>query len=481
MTDLLIVGGSDAGISAALRAKEIDPAICPTVVVADRYPNFSICGLPFFLSGEVKRWQDLAHRTQNDIEQQGINLLLAHHATAINPEERFVSVEDTRGRILQLNYDKLIIATGAEPTLPSIQGLNQTGVFTLRWMDDCLALNTYIETHTPKQMVIIGAGYIGMEMADAMAVRGLEVTLVEAADSVLTTLDQDLGGVVQNELEDNNIRVHTGIHVHTVTRQGSVLLVSGSDGFRKRVDMVLVATGSRPQTALAKSCGIKTGLNDAIRVTRKMETSLAHIFAAGDCVETWHRLLATGTYLPLGSTSHKQGRVAGENAAGGNSEFLGTLGTQVVKVFNLIAARTGLSTTEARAAGFEAVCTDSETWDHKRYYPGASPILIRITADRQSHHLLGAQIIGRYGAEISKRIDVLATAIHLEMKIEEMNHLDLSYTPPLSSPWDPVQMAAQQWLAQNHRQEGSPSNPSGRSTAAVHAKAPLFSKTSVKH
>jgi NADPH-dependent 2,4-dienoyl-CoA reductase/sulfur reductase-like enzyme len=477
MTDLLIIGGSDAGISAALRAKEIDPTIRPTVLVADRYPNFSICGLPFFLSGEVNRWQDLAHRTLNDIQQQGINLLLAHQATAIHPDERFVSVKDAQNRMLQLNYDKLIIATGAAATAPPIQGLDQPGVFMLRWMNDGLAINTYLDEFAPKKIVIIGAGYIGMEMADAMTLRGLKVTVVEAADCVLTTLDKELGTLVQQTLETCHVQVHTGIQVGAIVRQGAALLVSAPNGFATTADMVLVVTGSRPQTALAESCGIQIGLHDAICVTRKMETSLPHIFAAGDCAETWHRLLATAAYLPLGTTAHKQGRVAGENAAGGNSEFLGSLGTQVIKVFDRVAARTGLTTAEAKVAGFEAFSADCDAWDHKPYYPDATRMMIRITGDRESHHLLGAQIIGTYGAEISKRIDVLATAIYHEMKIDELNHLDLSYTPPLSSPWDPIQMAAQQWLSQYRREDGGQPISNSRVSAPLQASAPLFSKS----
>lgn len=476
MTDLIIIGGSDAAISAALRAKEIDPAIRPTMVVADRYPNFSICGLPFFLSGEVQQWQDLAHRTQSEIERHGINLLLAHKATVIHPEERFISVEDRQGRILQLNYDELIIATGARSAPPPIQGLDQPGVFMLRWMDDSLAMNTFLEEYAPRNIIIIGAGYIGLEMADAMTLRGLQVTLLEAAPNVLTTIDADMGEMVRTTLEKRDIRVHTGIQIRTIIRQGATLQVSDNHGFKQTADMVLVATGCRPETELAKACHIQTGIADAIRVTRTMQTSQANIFAAGDCVETWHKLLAANTYLPLGTTAHKQGRVAGENAAGGKAEFMGALGTQAVKVFDLVAARTGLTATEAQKAGFEAVSADCHTWDHKHYYPGATPIWVRITGDRQTGHLLGAQIIGTYGAEIAKRIDVMATAIYHEMKVKDLNSLDLSYTPPLSSPWDPVQMAAQQWQRQFPAKSGRQRTTYRKEMAPLRAAAPLFQK-----
>ena len=211
-------------------------------------------------------------------------------------------------------------------------------------------------------------------------------------------------------------------------------------------DMVLVATGVRPETTLAASAGVELGRWGAIRVNKAMETNVPHIYAAGDCVETWHHVLDQYVYLPLGSTAHKQGRVAGENAAGGHREFAGTLGTQAVKVFDLVAARTGLRDAEAAAAGFDPLTVEIETWDHKVYYPGATRMHVRITGDRQTGRLLGAQIVGHRGAEVSKRVDVFATALFHKMKIDALNDVDLSYTPPLSSPWDPVQMSAQAWV-----------------------------------
>jgi NADPH-dependent 2,4-dienoyl-CoA reductase/sulfur reductase-like enzyme len=210
--------------------------------------------------------------------------------------------------------------------------------------------------------------------------------------------------------------------------------------------MVMVAAGVAPEAALARSVGIAIGANGAIRVDRKMQTSSVDTFAAGDCADTYHRLLNRNIYFPLGTTAHKQGRVAGENAVGGNREFMGTLSTQVVKIFDLVLARTGLREDEARVAGYDPLSVDCDAWDHKAYYPGATTMKVRITGDRTTGRLLGAQSIGRHGAEISKRVDVLATALFHEMKVEEVVDLDLSYTPPLSSPWDPMQMTAQSWL-----------------------------------
>lgn len=443
---LVVIGGSDAGISAALRAREMDPSVEPTLVVADTYPNFSICGIPFYLSGEVADWRSLAHRTREEIEHLGIGLLLNHYVTAIRPESRTVEIVDAEARKSELAYDSLVIGTGAESIKPAIPGIDLPEVFLLRWMDDSFAFHRFLQQHHPQSALVVGGGYIGMEMADALSRRGLSVTVVEFADTVLTTVDRELGEQVRAELVRHGVAVETGIGIESIETEGQRLAVRGSRGFLATTDMVLVAVGCRPQTDLAAQAGIELGLKNAIKVNRRMETNVPHIYAAGDCTETWHHLLERYTYLPLGTTAHKQGRVAGENAAGGNREFAGSLGTQAVKIFDLVAARTGLRDAEAKEAGFDPFTDHFETWDHKVYYPHAKRMAIRITADRISGRLLGAQIVGHRSSEVSKRVDVVAASLMRSMSVEEMNDLDLSYTPPLSSPWDPVQMACQAWI-----------------------------------
>ena len=217
--------------------------------------------------------------------------------------------------------------------------------------------------------------------------------------------------------------------------------------------MILVAVGARPETELARAAGVESGFKGALKVNRHMETNVPDIYAAGDCSETWHRITQSNSYLPLGTTSHKQGRIAGENAVGGNRLFEGSLGTQSVRLFDYVVARTGFHDRDARNAGFDPLSIDSTAWDHKVYYPGAKEIVIRVTGDRASGRLLGAQMIGHYGAEVSKRIDIFAAAIHHRMSVEELSDLDLSYTPPLSSPWDPVQIAAQAWTSGRNAME----------------------------
>jgi len=447
MTHLLIIGGSDAGISAALRVRELDARATVTVVVMDAFPNFSICGLPFLLSGEVTDGRSLAHRSVAEIEARGIGLLLEHRAESIDPRSRIVRVVSAGGRPREMAYDRLLIATGAESARPPIGGLDLPGVLFLRTMTDGLAIKSHLDREKPRRALIIGGGYIGLEMADALTHRGMDVTLTEFAPEVLASLDPDLGSLVRTELGSRGVRVVTGVAVSGIERVDGGLLVRAAAAVDIPADLVLVATGARPSVALARSAGVALGTAGAIRVDRTMATGTPDILAAGDCAETWHRLLGRADYLPLGTTAHKQGRIAGENLLGGAREYPGSLGTQVVKVFGRVAARTGLRDKEATAAGFDPLTVALTTWDHKVYYPGARELHIRITGDRGAGRLLGAQIVGHRNSEIAKRIDILAAALFHGMRVEELCDLDLAYTPPLSTPWDPVQVAALEWCA----------------------------------
>ncbi|MFG1360162.1 MULTISPECIES: FAD-dependent oxidoreductase [Xanthobacter] len=448
MPRLLIVGASDAGISAALRARELAPGWEVTIAASDRFPNFSICGIPYFLSGEVPAVSDLAHRKAADIEALGIELLLESPVEAIDPSSRTVRVRGFSER----RYDALVLGTGATSIRPPIAGLDLPGVFLLRWMSDTFAFDAFLSSRAPRRIVIVGGGYIGLEMAEAMTHRGIAVTVVEMAPNVMTTIDPDLGELVARELKAHGVDVVTRQPVSSISNMADELVLEGPGGFRRTADMVLVAAGARPETALAQSIGARPGFRGALQVDRSMRTGVPHVYAAGDCAETYHRITRANTYLPLGTTAHKQGRVAGENAVGGDRQFQGSLGTQSVRIFGLVVARTGFHDRDATAAGFAPLSVDTVSWDHKVYYPGAKEMTIRVTADRTSSRLLGAQIVGAYGTEVSKRIDIFAAAIHHGMTVEEVSDLDLSYTPPLSSPWDPVQMAAQAWSrrARNH-------------------------------
>jgi NADPH-dependent 2,4-dienoyl-CoA reductase/sulfur reductase-like enzyme len=414
-------------------------------MVADRYPNFSICGLPFLLGGEVDKWRDLAHRTTDDLREAGLDLALEHRAQAIDAAQKRVTLTNDVDKEERWAYRTLILGTGAVSVRPPIEGLELPGVFTLRWMSDAFALRRNLRQERPQVAVIVGAGYIGMEMAEALIHRGLDVTIIEVLPSVLPTFDAELGALVQADLERHGAHVWTKTRVEAIKQRNGVLEVRCGDGRIRKTDLVIVATGAYPEASLATAAGAETGLRGAIHVSQAMETSLPDVYAAGDCVETWHHLLQRATYLPLGTTAHKQGRVAGANAVGVRAHYAGTLGTQAVKVLEQVAARTGLRQAEAMEEGFDPLTEQIETWDHKAYYPGARRLCLRITGDRKTGQLLGAQIVGAWGSEIAKRVDIFATALYNRMTIEDLSALDLSYTPPLSSPWDPVQIAAQAW------------------------------------
>ncbi|TVR01746.1 MAG: CoA-disulfide reductase [Desulfovibrionales bacterium] len=454
MKKIVIIGGSDAGISAALRIHELAPGTQIRVLLADAYPNFSICGLPFFLSGETPDWRSLAHRTRQDIDGLGIALLENHRVIAIDPARKHVvavpSAPNADQTPVQEKYDTVIIATGATSRIPNISGLERPNVFLLRWMEDGFRLKNYLDTAKPRSAVIIGSGYIGLEMADALTRRGLQVTLAGHAPTVLKTVDPEFGEAIAETLRTNGVTVVTGVGIQKISQGRDGMRVTGTPKFHIEADMVLVAVGAVPASGLAISVGAQVDQHGAICTNQRMETRVQHVFAAGDCVQTWHRLLQKPVYLPLGTTAHKQGRIAGENALGGSREFTGSLGTQVVKVFDTAIARTGLGAYEAELAGYAPRSTETITWDHKQYYPGAHPLRIRIVGDNKTGRLLGAQIIGHYTGEVAKRIDILSTAIYHSMQIDQLSDLDLSYTPPLSSPWDPVQIAAQAWTSDWH-------------------------------
>jgi NADPH-dependent 2,4-dienoyl-CoA reductase/sulfur reductase-like enzyme len=446
MAHIVIVGGSDAGISAALRIREHDTKTAVTIVVADAYPGFSICGLPFFLSGEVMDWRTLAHHKAQEFEEQGIGLFLNQRAQVVFPEKKIVQIITSAGQTRDISYDKLLIATGAESARPPVNGLDAEGVFLLRWIADGFAIQRFIEEKKPRRSVIIGGGYIGLEMADALTHRGLEVTLLEFAPEILTTMDPALGRQIRAELESRRVRVITGRAVQGIERNNHSLLVHTATGDTTTADMVLVATGVNPSTQLARTAGVALGVAGAIKVDRTMATNVPDILAAGDCAETWHHMLNSVVYMPLGTTAHKQGRVAGENMVGGSREFQGSLGTQVVKVFDLIAAGTGLHDIQATKAGFDPLTVMLTSPDHNAYYSGAKEMTICITGDRPTRRLLGAQIVGHRESEVAKRVDIIAAALYNGMLVENICDLDLTYTPPLSSPWDPLQKAAMQWV-----------------------------------
>lgn len=451
---LVAVGGSDAGISAALRARELDPSVDVTVVVADSYPNYSICGIPYYFSGDVEPWQSLAHRTHADLEATGMRLRLDTLATGIDVAGRQLTVRDERGESV-IDYDELIVGTGALPAYAGITGLDQLGpddgVHVIHSMGDTFALDKHLTERDPRSAIIIGAGYVGLEMAEGFTARGIAVTQLQRGPEVLSTLDPELVCLVHAELIEHGVVVDTNTTVRAVEKTATGLIVRAEregQSVTYTADLVLAVVGVRPNTSLLEDAGATLGAGKAVVVDEQMRTGLPHVFAAGDGVITHHRLLGV-KYLPLGTTAHKQGRIAGENALGGSARFAGSVGTQVVKVFDVVAARTGLRDHEAAAAGYSPASTQTIADDHKQYYPGAQPISMRITGDTDTGLLLGAQLVGRLGTETAKRVDTFATALFAGLTVDNISDLDLSYTPPLGSPWDAVQVATQAWSRAN--------------------------------
>jgi NADPH-dependent 2,4-dienoyl-CoA reductase/sulfur reductase-like enzyme len=450
-----IVGGSDAGIEAARRCLELHPQVQVSLLVADAFPNYSICGIPYHVSGEVPDWRNLAHRKTDDLEKLGITLMLDHRVTRIDVPKHSLSFthHDESG---SLGYDRLLLATGANPRRPPISGLDtlgpQDGVHVLHTMPETFAVtDTVNQLPAGATAVIVGAGYVGLEMAEALTTRGLQVVVVEQLPQVLPrTLDAELATSVERHLTEQGVQVRCNTAVEAIERVGDVLEVV-VEGHRLTAGLVLVATGVDPATELAVEAGLELGAAGAIAVDRRMRTSVDGVWAAGDCVHTHHRLLDEPGYLPLGTTAHKQGRVGGDSLMGGDLEYAGTLGTQAVKLFDRVAAATGLQDSESRAAGFDPLTVQVDVDDHKAYYPGATNLAVRLTGDRGTGQLLGGQLLGSYGAEVSKRIDILAAAIHNSNAVADLADLDLSYTPPLGSPWDAVQQAAHTWQTARSR------------------------------
>ncbi|MFT8917855.1 MAG: FAD-dependent oxidoreductase [Oenococcus sp.] len=448
---LLVIGGSDAGISAALRVKELKPEIEVNVFLEDEFPNLSICGLPYAISGYVADWHDLAHRKLAELTATGIHFFMNTTVDKINPGQHEILLHARKGETQTCHYDFLLVATGAKPRLSGIAGIDQADsrVHVMHTMADYFAIEKSLSSPDQHKAAIIGAGYIGIEMAEALRKRQLEVTLFQRSSEILATVDANLGHIVQEKLTENQVRVITNTAIKKIQSTAAGVSLTGQKATEithyDDFDLVLIVTGVQPNSQLLADAGAQLNPNNhAVAVDEFMHTTLPDIWAAGDLVQTYHQLLGM-TYLPLGTTAHKQGRVAGSVIAGYPRPFKGIVGTQVLKAFDLIVARTGLLDREAVEAGFSPLSVTSNVDDHKAYFPGAHKIKIRITGDHQTGQLLGAQLIGHFGSEVAKRNDVFATAIANKLTVSQISDLDLSYSPPVGSPWDAIQIAAQNW------------------------------------
>jgi NADPH-dependent 2,4-dienoyl-CoA reductase/sulfur reductase-like enzyme len=441
--DVVIIGASDVGISAALRIRELDQSIKPLVIADNKFPNFSICGIPFFIGGEVKKSSNLAHRKEKDLKNAGMELLLETKVEKVVPDEKKIIAVNNKGT-QEIYYDNLVLGTGGVNIEPAISGLELPEVFFMRWMDDAISFDNFIKENQPQKAAVIGGGYVGLEMADALKKRGLEVTVLEFMDSVLTTVNPRFRKLIKDKLENEGIEVILNTEVKNIEKIESGLKISGSNDLKLKVDTAVVSVGTKPNSFLAEGTELAINERGAFKVNKKMQTSIKDIYAGGDCAETLDFLTENYRYYALGTVAHKHGRIIGSNICGKESYFDGSIGTQSIKLFDQVISRTGLNEKEAEEAGFDPISTEITADDHKAYYPPAYKTYIKVIADKDSRQIIGAQILGSYHAEISKRIDIFAAAIYNQMTVEKFSQLDLSYTPPLSSPWDPVQKAVQQ-------------------------------------
>ncbi len=441
---LVIVGGDAAGMSAASKAKRVSPDAEVVVLEKGRFISYAACGIPYYIGGLVSDWQDLLILSPKAArEGRKIDVRLHHLVESFDPKTRIVrgkNLED--GSAFELSYDKLILATGARPVIPKIQGMDLPGVFTLRNIDDGLAIRKYIDENKPATAIVVGGGYIGLEMLEAFHRQGIKLTIIERLDRIMVTVDEEIAQLVEEEIRRHGIDIllRTTLVGIRKGRENLEVLLAGGPG-KMQADMVLVSAGVQPNSELAKEAGARLGRSNAIRINEKMETTLPNVYAAGDCVEHKHIISGRNTYIPLAPAANKGGRVAGENAVGGEVDFPGVIGTSITKVFDLEVARTGLSyrdTSETIYSKVKQITIVEKT--KARYFPGTDNLTIRLVVDKRSNKLLGAQIIGKEGA--GKRIDVFAVAIQQNMKLEDIANLDLAYAPPFSPVYDPILISA---------------------------------------
>jgi NADPH-dependent 2,4-dienoyl-CoA reductase/sulfur reductase-like enzyme len=438
---LVVVGGVAAGTKAASRARRVDPEAEITVYQEEPEPSISECGLPYLLSGVVEGRDELVARTPEQFAEKGIEVRVRHRVEKIDPERRRLSVRELEsGETFEDSYDRMVIATGARAVLPPIPGADLDGVFKLRFLTDSDDVLRYIEERSPKRAVVVGGGYIGLEVAENLCRLGMEVSLLEAEDRVALAYGPEVSERVEEHLKENGVNVCTGAKVEAFTGEERIRGVRFDDE-ELESDLAIVGVGIEPRVELAEDAGVEVGPTGAIRVDPHMKTNLPDVWAAGDCVETINLVSGKPAWIPLGDTANQMGRVAGTNAATGMDtlEFPGVLGTGIFKVFDLGVGKTGLSEAEAQEAGFEVVSAAVETSDRASYYPGAGKVFLKLISDGSTGRLIGAEAAG-YGA--AKLTDVCATAIWGGLSYPDLVNLDLAYAPPYGPALSPVIQAA---------------------------------------
>mgnify|MGYP001057051339 FL=1 len=448
---IVIVGGVAGGMSAATRARRMNEQAEIIVLEKGGYISFANCGLPYYLGGQIQQEKKLLVTTPPQVAARfNIDARVHQEVTHIDRAQRQVTVRDLKqNRTYTLAYDKLILATGATPIIPRIEHVHAPNVFLLRSMEDTEAVRDWLERQQPRSVAIVGAGFIGLEMAEAMHHRGLHVTVIEKASHALPPLDAEMAVPVHAELKRHGVELITGTGLASLEATGEhVGAVVLEDGRRIEADMVLLSIGVRPNTKLAADAGLEIGPTGGIVTDEVQRTSDPDIYAVGDAVQVVHGVTGQAARIPLAGPANRQGRTAGEHAATGQAPPSGrVLGTAIVKVFDLTVATTGLSERDARRHGYDLDTAYVVPSHHAGYYPGAEPMRIKLVYEAASGRVLGAQAVG--GEGVDKRIDVIATAIHFGGTVDDLAGLDLAYAPPFGAAKDPVHMAA--FVAQNQR------------------------------
>ena len=420
---LLVIGGVAAGLSAAARARRIDPSLEIVVLEKGADISYGACGLPYYLEGRVRRAEELiVHTPEYFRKERNIAVRTGARVVSISHPRREVTLDGGE----RVHYDRLVIATGARPRTKDFEGATlPPHVFTLHTLEDAERLKAYLCDKQPKQAVVVGAGYIGLEAADALRRNGMAVAVVEQGPHVLGRGDAELTKAVRERLERFRVELQLNTRISAVERR----------------ELVILATGLRPNVEIAVEGGVEVGRTGAIRVDEHMETNLPGVFAAGDCAEAPHLVTGRPAYIPLGTTANKMGRVAGANAAGRRERFGGVVGTAILNIFGMGVAFSGLSVEQARREGFSPVAARIAAPSRPAYF-GGKPITVELVADAATRRLLGGSVWGEDGVE--GRINVIATALHNRMRVEDLEQLDLAYAPPFATVWDPVLIAAQQ-------------------------------------
>lgn len=444
----VIIGGDAAGMSAASRAKRHHPDMEVTVLEKTDDVSYSACGMPYNIADSERPIDDLVVRSaQTFREKQGINLLTGHEVQSIDRRNKTVSGLSADQQPFSINYDKLLIATGASPVIPDLPGMDLPGVFALKSLDDGRQIKAFLADHNVKKAVIVGMGYIALEMSEALRARGIAVEMIKPRARFLPTMNEALADIIQQELEKNEVKLNLGYPVEKIES----LSESGSTGHLLKVvsselelpcDMVIAAIGVKPNSGFAAEAGLELGPKKAIAVDSNMKTSDEDIYSAGDCADAYHVVTGNKTYIPLALRANRGGWVVADNVCGKNVSIPGIAGTAVFKVFDLQVARTGLTIDQAKENGFDAEGIYIKTRSRAHAHPGSTTIHLHMIGDRASGRLLGLEMVGKEGA--AHRINAGAVALHAGMTVEQFSESDLAYAPPFSPVWDPMLTTANQ-------------------------------------